>query len=162
MFGYDPMRYPELDLFDEARIVIQSLRELALAHARDLVKEYSDRRTELQMAEGDSFIGLVLVVRARSENRSIQISWGTQHFKNRKLVGTSDVRGKKRGETSYDVHTLQSQAPTWAKELVKEYELKARPIRDALQRLTEMDTDLRVVTTRLKKDTHAEQDEGEV
>ncbi|MCD9046846.1 conjugative transfer protein MobI(A/C) [Luteimonas sp. MHLX1A] len=151
MFDVAPSQLQEVDLFEEAAIVVQSIREQALSKAQQLAKEYSDKRTELQLSAGDSFIALALVVRARNDNRSIQILWQNQHYRGRKLVGGSDVSGKKRGESGYDLSKLTSPAPAWSKELVKEYELKAREIREALLRLTEVDDALKVVTRRLKK-----------
>ena len=162
MFDGNPSEREEVDLYTEAAITIQSLREVALSQANALVEDYIAKRTELQMSQGDSFISLVLEVRARNENRSIQLVWGHVHYKKGKFVGRSAVKGKARGEFGYDLSSLAAEGPGWAKDLIKGCERKARLIRDALHRLHEADTALAVARARLTSLNPDSADEAEI
>lgn len=142
---------PDVDPFDEAVLAVQALRDIVHNQAKALSKEYMDRRTELQKSDGDSFIAVVLNVRARNEDRSIQLEWGNAHYKNGKRIGYTVIGGKGRGEADYSIQKLMSQTPAWAQELVKETEIKARDLREALLRLTDADTAIKVATRRIKK-----------
>jgi|SRR5690606_5498418 len=136
------------DAFREAEIAVQAVRDVALLKAQALAKRYSERRTMLQETDGGEFIGIFLDVRARSEGRSISLEWKLGHYRNGQFVGSTNI-SKPRGSAGYDIARLKRRSPEWAHALVIETEMEARQIREALLRLTEADTALRVARRRL-------------
>lgn len=152
----------EVDPYDGVAIAVQELREVAYQRAKDLVKSYTDRRTQLRTAVGDGFIGIGLRVRERNKRRSIQLEWGLLHFRGGVITGWTPFT-KRRGSPHYDMSKLLRATPEWAHELIVETEHEARHIREALSRMTEADIALTVATRRLQKlsDTSAGSDSEE-
>lgn len=145
---------PETSLNQAASLVLehtqrtQVIRETVMAQAIELSDAFVDQRTLLQAQSGGEFVGLVLMVRGRNENRSIQISWVTLHFRQGKRTGMTSLP-KPRSSRDFDLTTLKRIAPDWLHELLVETEQKARLLRDALASLTTIDRELKVIGSRL-------------
>lgn len=138
----------DVDPFAEAEISVQALRDIALRQATSLAERYVTQRDELIKTDGHGFFNLNFRVRARNENRSIQLEWFLAHFRHGQRTGTTSFK-KKRGDIGYDLSALKGKSPEWALDLVMDTELKARKIREALMQLTSMDTALRIASNRL-------------
>lgn len=123
--------------------VIDRQRDDILARAFALGEEFTRRRSEL-LAEG--FNGLNVL--ARKRGRSVQIKWVIYHYKKGRRTGVENLP-KSRNSPSYDLPVLKRRAPEELHEAISDIEGQLRPLREALARLTEMDTALKVVASRL-------------
>lgn len=121
-------------------------RQALLEQAYALGTEYTERRTA---AAGGQFAGLTLIARRRK--RSVTIGWVVLHFKQGRRTGTQNIP-KSRASLAYDVSALKRKSPDWLHEAAVEAELKARPLREALAKLTDADMALRSAATRLQLD----------
>lgn len=142
----------EAGVFADAGRAIQALRQRALDQAEALAAEFLEKREELRLSVGDGFIAIYLDVGARGEGRYVHVNWRLGHFRNGVRTGSTRI-SKRRGSTDYDLATLRAKTPEWARPLIDETEMRARPIREALARLTEMDAALGVVMRRLSDPT---------
>lgn len=144
----------DVDPYEEPFIAVQTLRDIAFLRATELAESYSERRAELELVRGGSYAGLVLYARERNDRRSIQLDWMVGHFRQQRLVLSSSIP-KRRG-AAYDLASLKRKAPAHTHNLIVETELRARVIREALIRLTEADTALKVAVRRLQSASHTD------
>lgn len=121
-------------------------RQGLLEQAYALGTEYTERR---EAESGGQFAGLTLIARRRK--RSVTIGWAVLHFKQGKRTGTENIP-KSRASLAYDVSAVKRKSPEWLHEAAIEAELKARPLREALAKLTDADFALRAAATRLQLD----------
>lgn len=122
---------------------IAEARKMILADAERIVEEFKERRKEIS----EGFSNLNVLVRNRQDGRSIAIIWVLFHFRNGYRTGQTNLK-KKRG-SHYDIAVIRLAAPSWLEPLAVDTELALRPLRDALDRLTNMERDLRVIDARL-------------
>lgn len=117
----------------------------------DIAQEYTSRRAEL--ASGH-FCNLNLMVRARNNGRSVQMVWVLMHFRGGKRTGATNVP-KPRTTQDFDLSTLKRSSPEWMHELVVQSELKLRPIREHLSRLTVIEREMRLIAEQSGEDLSA-------
>lgn len=127
---------------------IDVLRKAITEEAMRIAAEFHERRLELS----EGFSNLNVVVRERSEGKSVQIGWAIFHFRNGRRTGVSALK-KHRGSSGYDLATIKLNSPDWLKAWACETELRLRPLREALDRLTSMERDAKVIAGRIAPQT---------
>jgi len=68
---------------------------------------------------------------------------------------------KRRGVASYDLAAIKLHAPGWLQPLAVETEMRLRPLREALDRLTVLERDARVIANRVAPLTFGEESMGD-
>lgn len=135
---------------------IDALRRAITDEAIRVATEFHTHRLELS----EGFSNLNVVVRERSEGKSVQIGWALFHFRNGKRTGISALK-KHRGASGYDLATIKLNSPDWLKAWACETELRLRPLREALDRLTSMERDAKVIAGRIAAPTFEEGLQGD-
>ncbi|OGU21743.1 MAG: hypothetical protein A2580_18005 [Hydrogenophilales bacterium RIFOXYD1_FULL_62_11] len=130
----------------------QQMRARILVEALALSDEFVQRRTQ---AAGGLFDPLNLSVRARGN--SIQIYWVLMHFREGRHKGTTNVP-KNRGATDYDLAKLKARCADWLQEIAVDIEMRARPMRESLKLLGEIERAADVVARRMSGGTKATPD----
>jgi len=124
---------------------INATRQLIYGSALEVSRQYTERRADAALGR---FSGLNMIVRARSGGRSIQIYWVMLHYRNGSRVGMTSVPKPKRA-MHFDTATIKRKATEWLADIAVEAELEVRPLREALERLTNCERAFRVAATRL-------------
>ena len=129
---------------------IRALRTALVLQGQGLVSRYIRQRDE---ASTGGFIPLNLRVAVRENDRSVQIEWVLIHVRKKIFRGTT-LLAKPKDTRNFDLATLKrSIAKTeWLWPIAIEAELEARPLRESLARLTEMERGIRAIANRLCPD----------
>ncbi|MCU1137026.1 MULTISPECIES: conjugative transfer protein MobI(A/C) [Stenotrophomonas] len=135
---------------------IEALRKAIFVDAQNIAAEFHEKRMEIT----EGFSNINVVVRERNEGRSISIGWAIFHFRNGKRTGVTQLK-KRRGVASYDLAAIKLHAPGWLQPLAVETEMRLRPLREALDRLTVLERDARVIANRVAPLTFGEESMGD-
>ena len=127
---------------------IRALRASLVTQGQDLVSRYIEQRKEA--GEG-AFAPLNLRVVVRENDRSVQIEWILLHYRKKVFRGTT-LLAKPKDTRNFDLATLKRKSPDWLGPIAIEAELEARPLRESLTRLTEMERGIRAIANRLCPD----------
>lgn len=122
---------------------IRALRFSLLKIGTDIVSRYAEQRNEASKG----FDPLNLRVKVREGERSVQIEWVNFHYRNGKFTGATMV-AKPKSTRDFDLATLTRKRPEWLHPIVIQAEREARPLREALGKLTEMEWGIRVIAKR--------------
>lgn len=130
---------------------IAAIRKAIFDDARNIAAEFHQKRVEIS----EGFSNLNVLVRERNEGRSVQIGWAVYHFRKGKRTGVTALP-KRKGVALYDLASIKLHSPDWLQPLAVETEMRLRPLREALDRLTALEKDARVIANRLVPSTFGE------